>query len=319
MGPSCAFPRALAFLLPPLLQVLATGALLLLCLCPPPSDTSLSPSTAPPAAPYRAYPLSAPAPSPSPVAAPFPAALRQDSTGALVFDRRAFGKSAGEREVCFREILGGMSASAADVSPLGGGSLAWLAQVLTRVVYPRRAHSLSLIRPVDLSVPHRRCVPPRVPPSSSLSSHARPPFPPAHKTEAGTPFRLSTGRKTTLDAARAAYLEACYAPGQWTSLGSWRFGAGTVGGTSGSGALSFPRRFRCIAEAELTPLEARSAHERDGRSGVGARNGRACGAASCAGCFPAGEDGGRGGGVGGSAPAPISSAPGQLVPDALVA
>ncbi|TNY18282.1 hypothetical protein DMC30DRAFT_403598 [Rhodotorula diobovata] len=175
MGPSCAFPRALAFLLPPLLQVLATGALLLLCLCPPPSDTSLSPSTAPPAAPYRAYPLSAPAPSPSPVAAPFPAALRQDSTGALVFDRRAFGKSAGEREVCFREILGGMISLSFDLST-----------------------SLSLT------------------------------------DEAGTPFRLSTGRKTTLDAARAAYLEACYAPGQWTSLGSWRFGAGTVGGTSGS-------------------------------------------------------------------------------------
>ncbi|GAA5849960.1 hypothetical protein JCM9279_002474 [Rhodotorula babjevae] len=70
------------------------------------------------------------------------------------------------------------------------------------------------------------------------------------KDAAGTPFRLSSGRKTTLNATRAVYLEACYELGIWAALGrsasgqggegggGWSVRAGTVGSTSGSVATN---------------------------------------------------------------------------------
>ncbi|GAA5928936.1 hypothetical protein JCM3775_006686 [Rhodotorula graminis] len=152
---------------------------------------------APVAAPYRAYPL-APLDSPAPPSPPpsqpsspssFPAALRQDSAGALVFDHRAFERSEGEREVCIREVLGG-------------------------------AVSLSFDLLASLSL----------------------------KDAGGTPFHLSSGRKTTFNATRAVYLEACYEPGAWAAVGrsasgegggaGWSVKAGTVGSTSGSVATN---------------------------------------------------------------------------------
>ncbi|GAA5908336.1 hypothetical protein JCM8208_000381 [Rhodotorula glutinis] len=142
-------------------------------------------------APYRAYPLpsldtpspAAPAPTQPSSSSTFPAALRQDSAGALVFDRWAFGRSEGEREVCVREVLGSTVSLSVDLLA-----------------------SLSL-------------------------------------KDAGTPFHLSSGRKTTLNATRAVYLEACYEPGAWAAVGrsvsgegagGWSVRAGTVGSTSGS-------------------------------------------------------------------------------------
>ncbi|BGP45573.1 hypothetical protein JCM10450v2_001392 [Rhodotorula kratochvilovae] len=135
------------------------------------------------AAPYRAYPLplgplAPPSPSPfAPLQQTFPAALTQNAAGELVFDRRAFGRSEGDKEICFRDVFGGAASFTLDLST-----------------------SLSLV------------------------------------DAAGTPFRLSSGEKTTLNFSRAAYVQGCYPASVWALLRGevGDVQAGSVGGVAGS-------------------------------------------------------------------------------------
>ncbi|BGP37487.1 hypothetical protein JCM10449v2_001393 [Rhodotorula kratochvilovae] len=145
----------------------------------------LAAGTAPIAAPYRAYPLplgplAPPSPSPfAPLQQTFPAALTENAAGELVFDRRAFGRSEGDKEICFRDVFGGAASFTLDLST-----------------------SLSLV------------------------------------DAAGTPFRLSSGEKTTLNFSRAAYVQGCYPASVWALLRG-EFGGlqvGSVGGVAGSEA-----------------------------------------------------------------------------------
>jgi len=213
----------------------------------------------------------------------FPGALRQDSLGALVFDRQAFVRSEGDKEVCVREVLGGAGASR---SSRAGRAVLLPSDALTSIRLSLSTVSLSFDLLASLSLADGASPPPLVPrsPLAALTPLPRPQPPARPSTSRPAARRRSTRRAPSTSRRATSSARSLRSGGARARAAPRREGGASGRGRSGRRAGAVRRALSPIIDCALArgvradflqPLRARSRDESDGGPSLGPGHARA--------------------------------------------